>query len=178
RVVWLCGLALFCYAPLEASMGAWATTYLGERGVPTATASGLLSGFWLAFMVARLVTAFSLPAGREAILILVLALLCVGVLLGVVLCTSPRAAMALVIAAGFLFGPVFPTLMAVLLGHFAPPVHGRAVGLLFAIGGIGWTIIPLLLGAYAQRTSVQRGFAVAVGSAVALSVVALLLVIR
>jgi fucose permease len=177
-VLWLCGLALFCYAPLEASMGAWATTYLGERGVPTATASGFLSGFWLAFMVSRLVTAFSLPVGREAVFILILALLCVGVLLGVVLSTSRRTAMALVIAAGLVFGPVFPTLMAVLLGHFAPAVHGRAVGLLFAIGGIGWTVIPLLLGAYAQRTSVQRGFSVAVGSAAALSVVALILVKR
>jgi fucose permease len=177
-VLWLCGLALFCYGPLEASMGAWATTFLGERGVPTAWAAGLLSGFWLAFMVARLVTAFSLPAGREALLILVLALLCIGVLAGVVLCTSTRAAMALVIAAGLVFGPVFPTLMAVLLGHFAPAVHGRAVGLLFAIGGLGWTVIPLLLGAYAQRTSVQRGFSVAVGSAMALSVVALILVQR
>jgi hypothetical protein len=47
-----------------------------------------------------------------------------------------------------------------------------------AIGGLGWTIIPLLLGAYAQRTSVQRGFSVVVASAMALSAVALLLVFR
>jgi fucose permease len=85
--------------------------------------------------------------------------------------------MALVIAAGLVFGPVFPTLMAVLLGHFAPSVHGRAVGLLFAVGGIGWTIVPILIGAYASRTSVQRGFTVAVGAAVGLCAVALSLVL-
>jgi fucose permease len=177
-VLWLCGLALFCYGPLEASMGAWTTTYLGERGVATARTSGILSGFWLAFMMSRLATALSLPAGREATLILTLAAFCVGVLVGVVWSTSARAATTLVIASGLVFGPIFPTLMAVLLGHFAPAVHGRAVGLLFAIGGIGWTVIPLLLGAYAQRTSVQRGFSVAVASAMALFVVALILVLR
>lgn len=68
--------------------------------------------------------------------------------------------------------------MAVLLGHFDPSVHGRAVGLLFAIGGIGWTAIPLLMGAYAQRTSVQRGFLIAVASAVGLCAAAAVLLSR
>ena len=177
-VLWLCGLALFFYGPLEASMGAWATTYLGERGVPEATASGLLSGFWLAFMLSRLAAAFGLPAGRETTLILVLALACVAVMLGVVLSRRPATAMAQVVAAGAIFGPIFPTLMAVLLAHFAPAVHGRAVGLLFAIGGVGWTLIPVLIGTYARRAGVQRGFAIAVAAAVGLSLIALLLAMR
>jgi fucose permease len=177
-VLWLCGLAMFFYGPLEASMAAWSTTYLGERGVRAPTASALLSGFWLAYMATRLVTAFSLPAGRETALILALALLSVAVLLGVVLSRSAPQAMALVLAAGFVFGPIFPTLMAVLLGHFAAAVHGRAIGLFFAIGGIGWTTIPLLIGAYARRTSVQRGLLVAVLAAGGLCAVALLLAAR
>lgn len=177
-VLWLCGLALFCYGPLEASMGAWSTTYLGERGVRAGIAAGLLSGFWLAFMLSRLATAFWLPAGRGPLLILVLALLCVGMLLGVVFSSQATTAMALVLAAGFLFGPIFPTLLAVLLGHFPQAVHGRVVGLLFAIGGIGWTTLPLLIGAYARRTSVQRGFSIAVAPAVGLCVIALILTLR
>ncbi len=177
-VLWLCGLAMFCYGPLEASMGAWTTTYLGERGVPTATASGLLSGFWLTFMLARLATAFSLPARSEAILLLVLALLGVCVLLGMVLSRKAGSAMILVLAAGWVFGPIFPTLMAILLGHFADAVKGRAVGLMFAIGGIGWTLIPLLIGAYARRTSVQRSFAIAVATAAGLCLVTLLLLLH
>ncbi len=177
-VLLLCGLALFFYGPLEASMAAWATTYLGDRGVKATRASGLLSSFWLAFMTARLITAFTLPANSEAIFILVLGLICVAVLLGVVLSREPTTAMGLVVAAGFVFGPIFPTIMAILLGYFDPSVHGRAVGLLFAIGGIGWTIVPILIGAYARRTSVQRGFVVAVGAAVGLCVIALILVVR
>jgi fucose permease len=177
-IIWLCGLALFCYGPLEASLGAWSTTYLSERGVRAELASGLLSGFWLAYMLSRLTTAFTLPAHQEAILILVMALLSVGVLLGMVVSRNAPTAMALVLAAGFVFGPIFPTLMAVLLGHFAPSVHGRAVGLLFAIGGVGWTTIPMLIGVYARRTSVQRAFSVAVVAAVGLCSVALVLAVR
>jgi len=177
-VLWLCGLAMFFYGPLEASLGAWATTYLGDQGVGETTASGLLSAFWLAYMAARLVTAFSLPPGRETSLILVLALACVGVLTGVVRSRSRPLAMALVVGAGAIFGPIFPTLLAVLLGHFSPVLHGRAVGMLFAVGGVGWTAIPLLIGAHARRAGVQRGFWIAVAAAVGLSAVALALAAR
>ena len=70
------------------------------------------------------------------------------------------------------------SMMAVLLGHFPDSLHGRAVGLFFAIGGVGWTVIPILIGAYARRTSLQRGFTVAVGAALGLSGVAAALFLR
>jgi fucose permease len=178
RVMWLCGMALFFYGPLEASMAAWATTYLRDQGVREGTAAGLLSGFWLTFVAARLVTAFTLPSGREANLILALGLLCVVVLLGMVFSRGPTLAMGLVLAAGFVFGPIFPTILAILLGHVTPATHGRAVGLLFAISGVGWTVIPMLIGAYARRTSVQRSFSLAVVTAVGLCAVALMLAFR
>jgi fucose permease len=102
----------------------------------------------------------------------------IAVLSAVVLSRSPLVAVATVLTAGLIFGPIFPTIMAVLLGHFDSSVHGRAVGLFFAIGGIGWTTIPALIGAYARRTSVQHAFTIAVAAAVGLSVVSLLLVYR
>lgn len=182
-MLWLCGMALFFYGPLEASLAAWATTYLLDHGVREDTASGLLSGFWLAFMLARLTTAlalsaFTLPPETPAILILVLAVASTVVLTCFVMNRSRSTAMLLVPTAGLVFGPIFPTLIAVLLGHFPANVHGRAVGLFFAIGGIGWTMIPILIGRYARRTSVQRGFAVAVAAAVGLSIVAAILATR
>ena len=176
--LWLCGLMLFFYGPLEASVGAWATTYLGEQGYREQTASGLLSAFWLTFMAARLTTAFCLPASWESLLILVLSLACVGVLCGMVLGRGRAVGAATIIAAGAVFGPIFPTLVAVFLGHFPPALHGRAVGMLFAIGGIGWALIPILIGAAARRRGVRRGFSVAIGAAVGLSAVALALFTR
>jgi hypothetical protein len=181
-VLWLCGLAMFFYAPLEACTSGWATTYLAEKGVNEGTAARCLSAFWLTYIAARLVTAFALPAGHETTLtghettlICAMALLSIAVLAGIVVSRRPGSAAAMIIAAGFVFGPIFPTLMAVLLNHFDASLHGRAVGMLFAIGGLGWTVVPMLIGAYARRTSVQRGFSIAVGSAVGLTLIALAL---
>ena len=98
-----------------------------------------------------------------------------ALLTAVVLSRGRHLSAALVVGAGFVFGPIFPTILAVLLGHFEPPVHGRAVGIFFAIGGIGWSVVPMLIGAYSRRASVQRGFAIAVAAAAGLSVVAAIL---
>src|SRR5262245_50379195 len=176
-MLWLCGMGLFFYGPMEASLGAWATTYLREQDVQETTAAGFLSGFWLTFMMARLATAFLLPKGFEAHLILALALASALVLSLMVVSRSRSLAMALVPAAGIVFGPIFPTLIAVLFDSFAPEFHGRAVGLFFAIGGIGWTVIPILIGKYAQRTSLQRALSVTVAAALGLAGVAVILLL-
>jgi fucose permease len=178
RPMWLCSLALFFYLPLEATMAAWFTTYLGDNGVKANAAPAFLSAFWLAFMISRLVVAFDvlrLPEGSETMLVLACALAGTVVLTGVVVGHGPRLAAILVVLAGFVFGPVFPTLMAVLLKHCEPSVQGRAVGLFFALGGIGWSTLPVLIGIYARRSSVQRAFLIAVGAAVGLVATALIL---
>jgi len=182
-VMWLLILAFLFYGPLEAATGAWTTTYLGDNGVSEKAASTLLSAFWATYTVSRLVAALTvygvkLSAGAQRGLILAFALASVVVLSGIVRGRGRGVAIAMVIAAGLVFGPIFPTIMGVLLGHLPKSVHGRAVGLLFAIGGIGTATIPAAMGAYAKRTSVQRGFLIAVGSAVGLSAVALILTLR
>ena len=178
RVMWLCAWALFFYLPLEATMAAWFTTYLGDNGVKESTASALLSAFWLAFVVSRLSVAFNLlqlPPASEASVILVASLAGTALLAGVVLGHGAWLAGMLVIAAGLAFGPIFPTLMAVLLSHCEPATHGRAVGLFFALGGLGWTTIPVLIGAYARRTNIQRAFRIAVAAACGLVAIAFVL---
>jgi fucose permease len=174
-IFWLCSFAMFFYGPLEASMAAWTTTYLMERGVAEGTATTCLSAFWLAFLSTRLLTAFALPAGQERLLVLMLALACVGVLLGMVVSRTGSQAMIFVVAAGLVFGPLFPTLMAIMQGSIPDGARGRAVGFYFAIGGIGWTAIPMLIGAYARTRGIQRGFRIAVMTAGCLAAVALFL---
>jgi MFS family permease len=179
-VMWLCALALLFYAPMEATMAAWATTYLGDQGTSEGRASLLLSGFWLAFMASRLATALivsavGLPAGGDTILIIVLSVLCVAVWGGSVLSTNRMTAGTMVVLAGLVFGPTFPTIIGVLMGHVDPSLGGRAVGLFFAVGGIGWSLIPMAIGAYARKTSVQKAFVIAVGAAVGLTVISIAL---
>src|SRR5439155_15183400 len=102
------------YAPLESSLGAWTTTYLGERGVSERAAPRFLSGFWLAFMASRLTAAVFLPGGRETIALIVLAVASLAVLVAIVASRGGVAASALVLAAGVAFGPIFPIIMALL----------------------------------------------------------------
>jgi len=184
KVMWLTALALLFYAPMEATMAAWATTYLGDKGLSEGRAATLLSGFWLAFMCSRLATAlivwkFPLPAHGDTILIIALSVLCILVWAGAVFSPSRAMAGAMVVLAGLVFGPTFPTIVGVLMGHvnenISPVLGGRAIGLFFMIGGIGWSVIPILIGACARKTSVQRGFLIAVAAAVGLTVVALAL---
>lgn len=174
-VMWLCALALFFYMPAEATMAAWATTYLGDKGLREGAASALLSGFWLVYTASRLVAALAIPKGSETTVILALSLVALAGWAAVVLCRGRRLAATLVIAIGVIFGPIYPTLVAVLLKQFDKSLHGRAIGLFFTLGGLGCTAIPMLIGAYARRTSVQRGFLLAAASAAGLCLIALLL---
>src|SRR5581483_4390322 len=58
-VCWLAALTLFFYVPLEAAISFWTFTLLAERGQDEREATGLLSGFWTAFMTSRLLAALA-----------------------------------------------------------------------------------------------------------------------
>ena len=139
------------------------------KGVSEGAASTFLSLFWLTFMGSRLVTALTLPPGADTLLITAMAGLCIAFCLAIVFSRSAWLTSAVVVAAGLILGPIFPTLIAVLMSHVEPSLHGRTVGLFFSIGGIGWTAIPILIGSVAKRTSVQRAFLIASGCAVILT---------
>ena len=70
-------------------------------------------------------------------------------------------AVGLVVAAGLVFGPIFPVLISKVISTAPPGVGGRAVGFFFAFGSVGWTFIPRLIGRVASRSNIQRGFMVA-----------------
>lgn len=172
-VVWLCCIAFFFHVPIEAATAAWATTLMTNKKVKDGTASTLLSVFWLTFMGSRLTTALTLPEGQDTLLVVVMASLCIAFTLGIVLSRSAGLTCAMVVAAGVILGPIFPTLIAILLSNIAPELHGRAVGIFFCIGGIGWTVVPILIGYYARRSNVQRAFLIATACAVLLTSLAI-----
>lgn len=176
--VWLCCLAFFCHVPIEAATATWATTLMRDREIPDGTASTLLSVFWLTFMGSRLVTALMLPPGNDTTLIIVMAVLCIAFTIGIAFSRSGRMTCIMVVMAGLILGPIFPTLIAVLLTSVDQSLHGRAVGMFFCIGGIGWTVIPILIGAYAKKTNVQRAFLICTFSAVMLTTFSIALAIR
>ncbi|MCI0459460.1 MAG: MFS transporter [Gemmataceae bacterium] len=173
-ILWLTGLAFFLYMPLEGSIGTWATTYLTELGVRETRAAWLLSGFWLTFLAARLITAVFQSQGvlspsSDPWLLVLLALasaICLGNMAGG---HQQSTAMGGLLLVGALFGPVFPTLVGILFGHTAEQDRGTAYGAMFAIGASGGLLLPPLIGSYARRTSVRHAMRIPVVVALALA---------
>ena len=181
-VLWLTGLIFFLYAPLEGSIGTWATRYLEDRGVRERPAVGLLTGFWLTFLAARLVAALLLEyrpihhAAGLAWLIVILAV-AAAVALGNMAGARSRFSGALgLLLVGAFFGPIFPTLVALLLEHPGfTNVRGTAYGAMFALGATGNLFLPPLFGTYARRTTVQQAMRIPMVWAIALALVTLFL---
>lgn len=121
---------------------------------------------------ALLVNAYPLGPGATNALIIGLAAFCTLVWAGIVFIPNRGAACIMVLLAGVAFGPTFPTVIGVLTGHVHPAVTGRAVGLFFVVGGIGWSVIPILIGAYARKKGVQRAFVITMACAAGLTLTA------
>jgi fucose permease len=170
RIFWLTSLAFLFYVPLESSVAGWATTIV-SRQAPQATDAGRLASvslmaFWLCFTGSRLVVAIlGIEQGREVMLVW-LSLAAVAVIFGIVFLPGKMTAVALIVAAGLVFGPTFPILISKIFSAAPKGVEGRAVGFFFAFGSVGWTFIPRLIGHVATKSNIQRGFMVAGASSV------------
>lgn len=146
----LTALVLFFYAPLEAALSLWTFTLLAERQHDESEATSLLTGFWAAFLLSRLLIALAqhfdfLTEGWDRTLLVVPPLL-TAVLLGNLAGASHRGRpQAGLILLGLLLGPLLPTLLAVLFRHVAPSRQGIAYGLVFAAGSLGSLVLAPLL---------------------------------
>jgi fucose permease len=179
-LLWLAGFAFLFYAPLEGSIGTWATQYLVDRGLRERMAAWLLAGFWLMFLASRLVTALllehgTLPHGAAAAWFLIALALAAAVFLGNLAGAQTRMGAALgLLAVGAIYGPIFPTLVGILFLHF-PHTRGTAFGAMFAIGAVANLFVPPFIGVYARRTTVQRAMVIPMILALLLALATLVL---
>jgi fucose permease len=177
-LLWLAALVFLLYAPLEGSLGAWATEYLTYRGFRASTAAWFLSGFWLMFLLARLGTALLLEQGtlfasKAAPWLVVVPALAAAVFLGNMVGARTRWSGAFgLLLVGACFGPIFPTLVGILLTLF-PRERGTAYGAMFAIGAAGNLVLPPLIGVYARRRTVQRALIIPLAMALLLALAAM-----
>jgi fucose permease len=176
-VLWMAGLVFLLYGPVEGSLGFWASRYLSDLGFREKAAEWLLQGFWLSLLCARLLTAL---IQRDHVLrfqpvviiaLAVLAAVALGNMVGARTRTSAASGLLLV---GAFLGPIFPTLVGILLDNFKSD-RGTAYGAMFSIGAAGSLFFPPLIGVYARRRSHQRAMRIPMILALVLALAALVL---
>jgi MFS family permease len=179
-LIWVLGFAFLFFVPLETSVAGWATTLIQRQtppGVPPDQASRFasltLSSFWFGFTGSRLVVSILGATGllskllgrtNEQRLLVIMAIACVGLMLVLALGKGRAVTHASILLAGMACGPVFPTMIAVVLLSVPPETFGRAVGFFFFFASVGWTVIPMLIGLVARKSDIQKGFLVAAAS--------------
>jgi hypothetical protein len=177
--VYLAGLVFFCYAPLEAFVSVWTTTYLGSVGQAQHQVRWL-TGFWVAFLLSRLAVALVEHAGylhdNLSGWFLVgtawMSAVVIGNLSGATRHNS--AAWGLVLLGCFL-GPLFPLLAGLLFRQgSAADLPGTAFGILYACGSLGSLALAPLVGLSARSLSIQTALRIPLFIAMLLSAAALL----
>lgn len=152
------GLALFCYISLEATLGGFITTYLTGLKYDAAKANTILSFFWIAIMLARLATALVIMAfiaGITPFYVPLLAVIAAVALFVMAATTEAGVGAAAVLLAGFVMGPMFPTLVGVTFSKTG--ASSEVFGMIFAIGLLGGIFTPGIVGKLSAGGDIRKG---------------------
>jgi len=180
--VLVAALALFCYISLEISMATWSKPYMtelfGGAASPGAVANAgfILSLFGVAMMVGRFLT--STVKNLTAIgvkLVAAMSAIATAAILLMVLTHVPALAIVAVVLTGLVFAPIFPTIVGVTFARFDAGLYGSIFGIMFAVGLLGGTFVPQIIGSLSVGATVQQSLLIVLGMAAALFVISLFL---
>ncbi len=183
-VVLIAALALICYIGLEFTMTTWIRLLMmemfetaGGDEARIARNTGLvLTAFALAMALGRFGTSTikNLTAIGTKVIVAMAALSVVTI--GIMsVAASPVVVMVAVFVTGLAFAPVFPTIVGVTFSKFEPGVYGSVFGVIFAVGFLGPTFLPYVIGKASEAGSIQQAMPIAVVVAAVLCVVGLLM---
>ena len=156
----------FFGAGVENGVSAWANTYMSRLGAADKLANRVLSLFFIAVMVSRLVTATFVTPANTPMVLLILALIAIVTLVVMTLLKNRIVAAVGVVVLGLAMGSVCPNIFGYMFSRVDPAFHGTAFGITFATGLLGASILPYLIGAVSKRTSLRRGYLVNLAGAV------------
>jgi fucose permease len=152
-LLWLLGLVLFLCLGMEYGIGGWTSSYMQlTAGSSGETGALVVSGFWLAVTIGRLiVTAIGSKWSPTTLMTASL----VGTLLGGVMMAVSTGNLVVtilsVLVTGFFIGPVYPTAFA-LATNIPGLASGKAVSIVIALASLGGMILPPLQGVFLTRT--------------------------
>lgn len=182
RTVLIAALALFCYISLEISMATWSKPYMtelfGGAASPGAVANAgfILSLFGVAMMVGRFLT--SMVKNLTAIgvkLVATMSAIAMAAILLMILTQVPALAIVAVMLTGLVFAPIFPTIVGVTFARFDAGLYGSIFGIMFAVGLLGGTFVPQIIGSLSVGATVQQSLLIVLAMAAALLVISLFL---
>ncbi len=165
--VLIAALALFCYIALEISMATWSKPYMteilgGNANTEAVAKAGLiLSFFGVAMMLGRFLT--STIKNLTAIgvrLIATASLVSILAILLMIFTHSSALATIAVILTGLVFAPIFPTIVGITFAKFEPSLYGSIFGIIFAIGLLGGTFVPQIIGNLSVGATVQQSLVI------------------
>jgi len=176
----IAALAMFCYTSLESSVTTWIKKLMEElfsinsNTDASAKAGVVLSLFGVAMMTGRFLTSSirNLTAIGTKVISFSTILVIVSIILMIV-AKGPAMGIIAVILAGIAFAPIFPTIVGVTFAKFEPGLYGSIFGIIFAIGLLGGTFVPKLIGNLSVGSTVQQSLPVAAIIAVILLIISL-----
>ncbi|MDH7513416.1 MAG: MFS transporter [Clostridiales bacterium] len=166
--VLVAALALFCYISLEITMATWVKPLMtelfgGSESANAVSNAGLvLSFFGVAMMLGRfLASTMKNLTAMGARVITLMALIAILAIVILILTKSAGLAIVAVLLTGLVFAPIFPTVVGVTFAKFEASLYGSIFGIIFAVGLLGGTFVPKIIGNLSVDRSVQASLPIA-----------------
>jgi fucose permease len=159
--VWSCAVILGLYAGSEASVGSWTPVYLERTTrLDAVQAAAITSTFWAALCGGRIAAAVAgLRLSSERLLTVSFAAAAVGAALVLVGHGFVWPTVIGLTVLGFAFGPIYPTMMAVVTAS-SPQAAGAAASRIGMLASIGGMTLPSLHGFFIARIGTFTSVAV------------------
>jgi len=153
-------LGIFFYVGVEVGLASIAVNYFSSQGMSTAkTASFLVSLYWLGALVGRVLGAGIMTKVKAGKLLGAFGFIAAA-LIAISMFTSGWVAIGTLVLCGFFNSVMFPNIFTLGIAGLGP-MTSKGSGLIMS-AVVGGAVVPYLIGALADKTSIQTSFIIPV----------------
>jgi len=151
-------IGIFFYVGVEVGLASIAVNYFSQQGMSTAkTASFLVSLYWFGALVGRLLGAGIMTKVKAGKLLGIFGIVA-AILITVSMFTSGSVAIGTLVLCGFFNSVMFPNIFTLGIAGLGP-MTSKGSGLIMT-AVVGGAIIPLAIGALADKVGIQHSFVI------------------
>jgi FHS family L-fucose permease-like MFS transporter len=153
-------LGIFFYVGVEVGLASIAVNYFNLQGMSTAkTASFLVSLYWFGALVGLLLGAGIMTKVKAGKLLGIFGITA-AILIAISMFTSGQIAIGTLVLCGFFNSVMFPNIFTLGIAGLGP-MTSKGSGLIMT-AVVGGAVVPLAIGALADKTSIQTSFIIPV----------------